>query len=469
MRLDEYQWSRNPRGLHNEGAYKALNFDRYRRLQLGWMKLVCGGDEFVKDIPILLSLNITPVIRIYRAVPGAEPVDEGVRRYWGDYRRAGALWFEFYNEPNFPDPEWPEEMRPHVHYTNLDQVIRPLCDNWIIFAEYIISIGGYPGFPALGESSDVVQFMDAMLTFMRDNRRDRFISIMQNGGYAAVHPYTLNHFYQQMPGQPLVPRAPEQQNGAEGGWHFEYPYDPISQSISPGITAFGDPNGLIGMGTVFNQRLKEWFDLDPVPAVGTEGGIYPLPANNETKQPDGRFPPYTPQSHGEATAAMFNWMATEGPEWLIGLCLWKEDDYYNYSLPAVPRLEQIPQIGWRGQPLSTGQVVVRGPGPVHGEPDFHAVVLAPGLEPDWFFDTARAYWNQFRPIVTTAWSFVDYIPSDRSLGLTIIAPPDMADSLRQAITQQYPNVLLDVIIAQGDLQTVASTLNARVWSNRRFG
>lgn len=469
MRLDEYQWSHNPRGLHNEGAYKALNFDRYRRLQLGWMKLVCGGDEFVKDIPTLLSLNITPVIRIYRTVPGAEPIDEGVRRYWEAYRRAGALWFEFYNEPNFPDPEWPVEMRPNVHFTNIEQVIRPLCDNWIIFAEYILSIGGYPGFPALGESSDVVQFMDAMLTFLRDNRHERFINIMRSGGYAAVHPYTLNHYYQEMPGQPLVARPPEQQNALEGGWHFEYPYDPISQSISPGITAFGDPNSLIGMGTVFNQRLKEWFDLDPVPAVGTEGGIYPLPTHGETKQPDNRFPPYTPQSHGEATAALFNWMATQGPDWLLGLALWKEDDYYNYSLPAVSALERIPQIGWRGEPMPHAPYVQRGPGPIHGEPDFHALVLAPGLEPSWFFDTAQAYWQQFRPIVTTAWNFVDFIPNDKSLGVTVITPPDMVDSMRQAIAQQYPNVLLDVIVAEGDFTSVTEVLNQRVQSNRRFG
>jgi hypothetical protein len=166
---------------------------------------------------------------------------------------------------------------------------------------------------------------------------------------------------------------------------------------------------------------------------------------------------------------MFNWMATQGPDWLLGLTLWKEDDYYNYLPATVARLEQVPQIGWRGEPLSVAPYVGRGPGPIHGEPDFHAVVLAPGLEPSWFFDTAQAYWGQFRPIVTTAWNFIDFIPNDHSLGVTVITSPDMVDSMRQAIAQQYPNVLLDVIVTDGDLSSVADVFNQRVQSNRRFG
>ena len=53
--------------------------------------------------------------------------------------------------------------------------------------------------------------------------------------------------------------------------------------------------------------------------------------------------------------------------------------------------------------------------------------------------------------------------------MTIITPPDMVDSMRQAIAQQYPNVLLDVIVAEGDLSSVTDVLNQRVQSNRRFG
>jgi hypothetical protein len=474
LQLSEYQWSGNPRGMHNIGAYVPTNHSRITQLQLGWYKFVAGGEEFAGDCEWLLANNVTPVIRIYRVVPGAMPVDDTLRAQWAIYRQSGALWFEFYNEPNLPDPEWPGEMRDRVSIHNIDEVIRPLCENWLVFAEYIIGLGAYPGFPSFSETvgpEGGLQWQDAMLIYLRDHYRDRFTQIIHNGLWAAVHPYTLNHFHQEMPGQPAVPRQPEQQVGTEGGWHFEYPYDPYTQSYDPGRTVlsntaqtpYGDPNGLTAMGVAFNQRMREWFDAGPLPAVGTEGGIYPLP-DVEPKQPDPRYPRYTPVSHGEATVAMFNWMATSGPEWMFGLCLWKEDDYFNYNLPAVGRMMQVPQIPFGGViPASIG------PGPVHGEPTHHMILLAPGLDPAWFFDTAQSYWNTFRPMVTTQWDFIDNIPNDQSLAITIIAPPDMVASVNQSLVGKYPNVVLDMVVAQGDLSGVADEFNNRVWANRRLG
>ena len=474
MRLTEYQWSRNPRGLHNEGAYKPLRYEYYTPMQLGWLKLVCGGGEFIPDCPRLLASGITPVIRVYRAVPGAEPVDEGVRQLWERYRAAGALWFEFYNEPNLPDPEWPGEQRERVDYRNIDEVIRPLCENWLHFAEIIIGLNAYPGFPALAETDTAVLWLDALLGYLRDNHRERFRSIAQRGLWASVHPYTLNHFYQEMPGQPSVPRPPELQNGDEGGWRFEYPFDPIAQAVHPGRDVFptpaapnGDPNGLTAMGYAFNQRLKQWFDIDPLPALGTEGGIYPLPIH-ESHQPDPHYPPYTRTSHGEATVGMFNWIATTGPTWLFGVCLWKEDEYFSNQLPAVGRMIQTPQLAYGAYPPGVN-LAGRGPGPVHGEPTHHAVVLGPGLDTRWFFDTARAYWNQFRPIVTTRWDFIEHIPYSQSLAVTVITPPDSAHLLTDQIQRRWPNVLFDLVLANGDLQHVSDLLAARVRSNRRLG
>jgi hypothetical protein len=71
--------------------------------------------------------------------------------------------------------------------------------------------------------------------------------------------------------------------------------------------------------------------------------------------------------------------------------------------------------------------------------------------------------------VTTSWEFIERIPSDKSLAVTVIAPPDMADSMAQAIQKRFPNVLFDLLVAVGDPKSVADTLNARVWSNKRFG
>jgi hypothetical protein len=54
--------------------------------------------------------------------------------------------------------------------------------------------------------------------------------------------------------------------------------------------------------------------------------------------------------------------------------------------------------------------------------------------------------------------------------VTIIAPPDLADGMREVIQKQYPTVLFDLLLTTGNnLEGVAEALNGRVWSNKRFG
>jgi hypothetical protein len=96
------------------------------------------------------------------------------------------------------------------------------------------------------------------------------------------------------------------------------------------------------------------------------------------------------------------------------------------------------------------------------------VIVAPGLDPTWFFETAQPYWNQFRPIVTTDISLVDLIDHQKSLAVTVISPPDAVIAMTQRIQQQYPNVWFDLIVAE-DKQGVANIFNDRVHLNQRFG
>lgn len=485
MLLSDYQWSLNPRGMHNATVFRGPVKENCLAMQLGWYKLVADRDEFLGDCQWLLGNNMTPIVRIFRPSPGVMQVDSTFTNLWRAYASAGVKWFEFYNEPNLAF-EWPPAGIP-INSRNIDGVIRPITETWLTFAETIINMGCYPAFPALAEAADQnegsILFMDAMLSYLRDHHRDRFRNIINNGLWMAVHPYTLNHYYQEVPGQPFIARDIRQQNGTEPGWHFEYPYDPICQATDPGRTVFGgtaktpygDPNGITAMGIAFHYRLAQWFDSGVVPVVGTEGGVFPLPLEGAL-QLDKRYPAYDKDSMGEATVAMFNWIATDGPPWFFGTCMWKEDLYYDNSLPAYFRLTQVSTIRRTVPALSSGEpglyngYVGRGPGPVRGEPSFHAVILAPGLEPRWFFETAQAYWNTYRPIVTTIWDFINYIPRDRSLAATVIAPPDLAQSMTDIIQKQYPAVLFDLILTTGDsLDGVAEALNARVWSKQRFG
>ena len=91
---------------------------------------------------------------------------------------------------------------------------------------------------------------------------------------------------------------------------------------------------------------------------------------------------------GEATVAMFNWIATQAPPWHFGIAMWKENDYYDNHAGVLTRLQQVPQLRRTVPPLSSGEpgnyngYVGRGPGPIRGEPSFHMIVLAPGFEPE---------------------------------------------------------------------------------------
>ncbi len=483
MRLSDYVWSRNPRGLHVSSIYQTpLEVSRYGQIHAGWAKLMAAGYEYVDDAQVLMSMGITPVVRLYLGRYGAGPFDQNLRSIMDAFIAVGVKWFEFYNEPNL-GVEWPEGFDPD--WQDVDNVIRPLMDNWLLWAEYTVSRGCYPGFIPLAESDTpryaAIMWMDAFLNYLAQNHFDRFRNVLANGLYVATHPYTLNHFYQEAPGGGA--RPPAAQNAREGGWHFEYPYDPISQAADPGRTIYGgtpqtpygDPVGLIAMGTMFNERAAQMFGAQAVPVLGTEGGIWPF--RGGSFQQDRRYPPYDENSQAEATVAMFEWIARQAPPWFFGVTLWKEDEYYvPTSAPAIGRLAETPPIFKEvpdtevmnpnfGGPVQPEDF---GPGPIHGTPDHHMIILGPGLEPRWFFETAQSYWNTFRPIVTAHTELIDYIPNTQSLAVTVITPPDTAEAMRVAIAERYPNVLFDLVLTD-DIESVRFLFNDRVLLNRRFG
>lgn len=483
MLLSDYQWSRNPRGLHVASIYQTpLDVGRYRQMHAGWAKLLAAGTEYVDDARVLMDSGITPVVRLYLGRYGAGPFSMDLRAMMDPFIFAGVKWFEFYNEPNL-GVEWQEGFDPN--WQDVDNVIRPLMENWLLWAEYTVSHGCYPGFISLAESDTpryaAVPWMDAMLNYLAQNAYERFQRVLANGMYVATHPYTLNHFYQE-DGRGGA-RPPERQNAREGGWHFEYPYDPISQAADPGRTLYGgtaqtpygDPVGLTAMGRMFNERAAHMFGTNAVPVLGTEGGIFPFRPGSF--QQDRRYPPYNENSQAEATVAMFEWIARQAPPWFFGVTLWKEDEYYlpgGGVVPAIGRLAETPPVYKDVPPLDvmnpnynlTPEPV--GPGPIHGQADHHMVILAPGLESRWFFETARAYWEAFRPMVTTHAELIDYIPSTQSLAATVIAPPDMLDAMRMTIRDRYPNVYFDLIVAD-DINRARYVLDERVRVNRRFG
>jgi len=486
MRLDEYQWSHNPRGMHDRGTAARLDLARMMDMHMGWGKLVVLGADYLDLCEQMLKVNITPIVRIFRPHFGAAPPSDDLWSIWRTFYAHGVRWFEFYNEPNLGN-EWAEGFG--VDYRDIPNVIGPLMKNWLVWAEGMVAMGAYPGFPALapavGDVADAPSWMEAMMRFLADNYYERFRAVADNGLWCATHPYIYNHYYQQGSGVTIA-RDPGSQRAGEGGWRFEYPYDPITQADNPGLTAVsggngfstGDPVGLISMGMAFTQKFQEYFGGLAVPVVGTEGGIIPVPTSpSDFQQADKRFPGFTWDSHAEATVAMFNWIAGgDCPPWMFGVTLWKEDDYLatgSGPVAAVRRLSESPPVTKTVQPLNAldegpGPRGPKGPGPIHGSPDFHFLLMAPGFNADWFFGVGQSYWERFRPTLLTSVDYIGNLNYKKSLVVTILTTPDSADVISQDIKGRWPRVWIDMI-ATDKIDALAKVLNERAVSGRRFG
>ncbi len=497
MRLDDYQWSRNPRGMHNEGVFR-IRPERYQQIRAGWVKLVASDIEFVQNIPALLAANITPIVRIYRPQFSDKPADAQAYASIQSYISAGVRWFELWNEPNLGN-EWASHLEPGLDPENIEVYIAPMMNHWIEWAERVIEMGGYPGFISLGPGAvrrhAATIWLRNMMGYLRTAHYSRFRAVLGNGLWFADHPYIYNHFSQEIPGGgPLSARPPEQQNAQEGGWHFDYPYDAICQADDPGrsvwggtpSTPYGDPVGLTAMGGAFMDLLRDYFGGGMVPVVGTEGGIWPWPGPGEAPRvDDARYPGVTWRSHAEVITAMFDWIAgPQAPPWLFGVTLWKEDYYWETAYgtaPTVDRLagtnppyKNVPSLDtggtiWPGVGGQAPEVEVpEGPGPVHGGPDHHFVFFSPDLDPAWFFAAAEAYWTRFRPVLLDQPDFIQWMPYSKTLAVTVISSPAQVEAMNALLRDPWPNIWYDLVVVES-AAALAEIFAQRVAAGRRFG
>ena len=102
------------------------------------------------------------------------------------------------------------------------------------------------------------------------------------------------------------------------------------------------------------------------------------------------------------------------------------------------------------------------------EPDFHFLVLAPGLQAAWFFVAARRYWERFLPMVIDDLDLISYVPEQASVAITVLARPDTADYIRARIARQFPDARLDLITAETAAEA-QGVLEWRAATGRRFG
>ncbi len=101
-------------------------------------------------------------------------------------------------------------------------------------------------------------------------------------------------------------------------------------------------------------------------------------------------------------------------------------------------------------------------------PDYHFLLIAPNLGAEWLFDAARAYWERFRPIVTSDLELPRLVPPENSIILTVVARRDTAPEWGVTVAQNLPQVLFDPIVYDS-FDDMKQALNTRAALNQPFG
>lgn len=365
----------NGRGIHWSATVyhptgRDLQFwlNELKAMQIKWVKLLDdSGGSSIELCRALLDNGIMPIVRIYRQYPNPGHLDgrgvDAVRRLID----VGVRYFETNNEPDLP-AEWKGGVKPPNW---LDIVV----DNFIWDADYILSLGGLPAFPAMGPGSKD----NGIVRVIQRGRRD----IFERGAWVAIHNYTLNHplDYPDDPvnqhGQPLTPEeyeyyrrwqyshlSPEEaakygvsrdeyfqfQNWAWDGWTMEMVNRERALKKNPGATVFDDPNCFRGY-EVFGQMIYDALGFY-VPVISTEAG----PCVDW--KPDTRYPRVSPTTHAEWQMAIYRFLQDEAPEWYFTSCTWLIGARpFNDFNPAWERMSWYTHI-WDKQFGLNGQLPI---------------------------------------------------------------------------------------------------------------
>ncbi len=339
MRIEDYPRPRgdNRRGIHWSAsvyhpAGSGLDYwlGELQALKIKWVKVLDdGGGSSLELCQRLLSLDIMPVVRLYRLEPNPGTIsgreEDTVRRL----AAAGARYIETNNEPDLA-VEWKGGQVPPNW---LDIVV----DNFIIDADKVLALGGLPALPAMavGTKANPIEGV------VKRGRKD----IFEKGAWIAVHNYTLNH--------PLdYPYDPVNQEGkpltqaeydALGPWAWEgQPLSQINQwrasDKNPGSTLEQDASCFLAFWNT-DQIARKTLGF-PVPIISTEGG--PVVGWRE----DRRYPRVTPGLQRDRVIEIAEFMqgarkinGWDCPDNYFAMCHWL---IANYRIGAM-------SPGWESQ------------------------------------------------------------------------------------------------------------------------
>lgn len=79
-------------------------------------------------------------------------------------------------------------------------------------------------------------------------------------------------------------------------------------------------------------------------------------------------------------------------------------------------------------------------------PNYHFLMIAPGLGAEWLFDAARAYWDQFHPTVVSDLRLVALVPDQFTVSVTVVARRDTVTRIGVELARVRPNALFDALV-----------------------
>lgn len=101
-------------------------------------------------------------------------------------------------------------------------------------------------------------------------------------------------------------------------------------------------------------------------------------------------------------------------------------------------------------------------------PDYHFLLIAPNLEPEWFFRGARRYWERFRPTVIKDGALLALIPVDVTVAVSILTRRDAFETMAVEVARSRPRAFIDALIYE-TVREAAGTLDVRADTNQPFG
>ncbi len=301
-------------------------------MKIKWVKMLDdGGGSALPLARRLVDLGIMPVVRLYWPEQNPGNIGQRGRETVERYVEVGAMYFETNNEPDL-ELEWKERDKPPNW---LDIVV----ENFIIDADIILELGGYPAMPAFG----VGTLRDPFGAVVERGRRD----ILDGGAWAAIHNYCLARPLE-YPNDPVnlhgEPITEQEWHAAGGRWAWEIGWEEVNRARMD----FANPDAdIMSDATCFRgfEQLNAYIVRaigHSMPIMMTEGGYNVAQRAGTTAGDDPRYAKPTPLATSQMNLEMFKYI--QGDRQVLG------KEVPDYFFAAMPWLIAAQRIGVQAPP-----------------------------------------------------------------------------------------------------------------------